>query len=102
MKLLDKFKRLFTGEKPDAKEAEPPPIPIKPGRQILRWLGRGFRLPARSRTYKKRAQPIRFVDRQPVRMSFRQARLHDIYTSMREANEIRHSHRERQLERQAA
>lgn len=99
MKLLDKLKQAFTGEKPGA---EPPPIPIKPGPQRIRWLTHGWRLRARSRVYKKRAQPVRFIDRQPVRMSFRAARLHDIYTSMREANEVRRSHRERQLERRAA
>lgn len=102
MNWFKKLKSVFGGKKSEAPEdAGSPPLPIRPGKQVLRWLASGFRFPARSRVYTKRKPPVRFIDRQPVTMSFRQARLHDIYTSMREANEIRRSHRERQLEARA-
>lgn len=97
MNWFKKLKNVFTGEKPKV-EAEPPPVPIKPGKHIIHWLAHGFRFPARSRVYKKRRRPVRFIDHVPVAMSFRRTRMYDIHREMREANEIRRSRRERQIE----
>lgn len=117
MKLFDKLKQTFTGEKPKllppgSGYTDPPTVeitdepPIEPGkvplRRLIRALSHGFRRPARTRVYRKRKPLTRFIDGQPVVMSFGQARLHDIHTSAREAVEIRRSHRERQLEARAA
>lgn len=86
-----------------AEEEKLPDIPIRVGPQQIRMLLRGWRFKPRGRIYKTRSlRPTRFIDGQAVVMSFHQARLHDIYTSMREANEIRRVHRERQLEARAA
>lgn len=111
MKLINKFKNMFAGENPTFPDSDTSAVesvdPIEPGkvplRRLMRALSRGFRLPARRRVYRKRKSPVRFDEGgRPIFMSFRRARLHDIHTSMREANEIRRSHRERQLERRAA
>lgn len=117
MKLFDKFKQLFTGEKPNLElpgtgYTKQPTVeiteepPIQPGpvdmRRLMRFLRAGFRLPKRTRVYRKRKPKAVMVDGVRVLMSHRAARLHFIHTSQREANEIRRFTRERQLEARAA
>lgn len=109
MKLLDKFKHAFSGEKPPVAAVVAPAAgvipdvpPIQPGkidlRRLMRALRGGFRLPARTHVYRKRGPKLVLIGHDVVKMPHAKARLHFIHTGMREANEIRRSFRTRQLE----
>lgn len=109
MKLFDRFKKAFGMEPPAVVSAANAGVinepPIKPGkvdvRHILQFLRGGFRRPPHVRVYRKRGPKLVYVERKAVLMPHRAARLHFIWNGMREANEIRRVHRERQLEARA-
>lgn len=117
MKLFDRLKKAFGAEPTpiDGGSALPVEATVtdgkvtsvgpKPGkidiRHLLQFLRGGFRKPPHTRVYRKRGPKKVLIGHDVVLMGHRAARLHFIYTGMREANEVRRSFRERQLEARA-